>query len=67
MSDVEDININENKLNASSKNNSSFIDSLARYYSEFLSTDFKKGRLPKRKFQIKDSKGRRSGIPLSKV
>ena len=66
MSNVEDINTDEDKLNVSSKNNSSFIDSLARYYSEFLSTDFKKGRLPKRKFQIKDSKGRRSGIPLSK-
>ena len=35
-----------------------FIESLARYYSDFLSTDFKKGRLPKRKFQVKDPKGR---------
>jgi superfamily I DNA and/or RNA helicase len=48
------------------KKGSSFIDSLARYYSDFLATDFKKGRLPKRRFQTMDSKGRRAGIRLEK-
>lgn len=43
-----------------------FVQTLAQYYSDFLATDFKKGRLPKRRFQIRDSKGRRSGIPLDK-
>jgi len=45
---------------------STFIRALSHYYSDFLSTDFKKSRLPKRKFQTKDTKGRRSGIPLEK-
>lgn len=44
----------------------SFIQCLAQYYSDFLSTDFKKGSLPKRRFQMRDRKGRRSGIPLEK-
>lgn len=44
---------------------SSFINSLARYYSDFLATDFKKGRLPKRRFQAMD-KERRVGIRLEK-
>jgi len=46
--------------------NSSFIRVLAQYYSDFLSTDFKKGSLPKRQFQSKDKKGRRAGIPIEK-
>ena len=45
---------------------SSFIESLAKYYSDFLATDFKKGRLPKRRFQTRDTKGRRAGITLEK-
>ena len=32
------------------KEGSSFIQTLARYYSDFLATDFKKERLPKRRF-----------------
>lgn len=44
----------------------SFIRVLAQYYSDFLSTDFKKGRLPKRQFLSKDKKGRRAGIPIEK-
>jgi len=39
-----------------------FTERLARYYSDFLATDFKKGRLPKRRFQTRDRKGRRAGI-----
>ena len=50
----------------SSSNSSSFIESLAKYYSDFLATDFKKGRLPKRRFQTRDAKGRRAGITLEK-
>ena len=48
------------------KTDSSFIQTLARYYSDFLATDFKKERLPKRRFQTRDSKGRRAGIALEK-
>ena len=44
----------------------SFIEQLARYYSEFLATDFKKGFLPKRRFETKDRKGRTSGVALEK-
>ena len=44
----------------------SFIQQLARYYSEFLATDFKKGFLPKRRFETKDKKGRISGVALEK-
>lgn len=43
-----------------------FTERLARYYSDFLATDFKKGRLPKRRFQTRDRKGRRAGISLEK-
>ena len=55
---------NDDQLNI--KGTGGFVGALARYYSEFLATDFKKGRLPKRRFQIKDKKGRRTGIPLEK-
>ena len=44
------------------KDGSSFVEVLAKYYSGFLSTNFKKGSLPKRRFQTRDKKGRRSGI-----
>lgn len=47
-------------------NDAGFVQTLAQYYSDFLATDFKKGRLPKRRFQVKDAKGRRSGIALEK-
>ena len=47
-------------------NEFSFIERLAQYYSDFLSTDFKKGSLPKRRFQTRDKKGRRAGIVLEK-
>ena len=45
---------------------SSFIQKLTQYYSEFLATDFKKGFLPKRRFETKDKKGRTSGVSLEK-
>ena len=48
------------------KEGSSFVEALAKYYSDFLATDFKKGSLPKRRFQTRDKKGRRSGITLEK-
>ena len=62
MDDLE-VEFSDNKY---LKEGSSFINSLARYYSDFLATDFKKGRLPKRRFQTMDSKGRRAGIRLEK-
>ena len=55
FTDVEDV-----------KDGSSFVEALAQYYSDFLVTDFKKGSLPKRRFQTRDKKNRRSGITLEK-
>lgn len=55
-----------NEANLEDYTNSSFIQNLARYYSEFLATDFKKGSTPKRIFVTKDRKGRPSGVALSK-
>ena len=43
-----------------------FVKRLAQYYAEFLSTDFKKQRLPRRRLQNADAKGRLVGIPLRK-
>jgi superfamily I DNA and/or RNA helicase/very-short-patch-repair endonuclease len=43
-----------------------FIKTLAKYYQEFLSSDFKKGRAPKRRFSSTDPKGRRVGIEVDK-
>jgi tetratricopeptide (TPR) repeat protein len=43
-----------------------FCKRLAQYYSEFLSTDFKKQRLPRRRLHNSDAKGRLVGIPLRK-
>ena len=39
---------------------------MAQYYAEFLSTDFKKQRLPRRRLQNSDEQGRLVGIPLHK-
>lgn len=43
-----------------------FFKRLALYYAEFLSTDFKKQRLPRRRIQSSDKQGRLVGIPLRK-
>jgi Tetratricopeptide repeat len=43
-----------------------FFKRLAQYYAEFLSTDFKKQRLPRRRLQNSDVQGRLVGIPLRK-
>jgi very-short-patch-repair endonuclease len=39
-----------------------FVHTLAGYYANFLETDFKKARQPKRKFSLRDSKDNRIGI-----
>ena len=44
---------------------SRFIKKLSGYYCQFLETDFKKGREPKRKFAKKDSSNRKIGIRAS--
>ena len=51
---MDDINNLDNEF--------SFIERLAQYYSDFLSTDFKKGSLPKRRFQTRDKKGSKKKI-----
>jgi GYF domain 2 len=43
-----------------------FFKQLAQYYAEFLSTDFKKQRLPRRRLENVDAQGRLVGIPLRK-
>ena len=43
-----------------------FINTLAKYYQEFLSSDFKKARAPKRRFSSTDPKKRRVGIVVDK-
>src|ERR1700732_1768726 len=43
-----------------------FFKRLAQYYAEFLATDFKKQRLPRRRLETSDAKGRLVGIPLRK-
>jgi hypothetical protein len=43
-----------------------FFKRLAQYYAEFLSTDFKKQRLPRRRLENSDAQGRLVGIPLRK-
>src|SRR5262249_45687927 len=45
---------------------SGFFKRLAQYYCEFLSTDFKRQRLPRRRLESSDAKGRLIGIPLQK-
>lgn len=62
----------ENALQAAQEPNwaakglSGFLRQLAGYYAEFLSTDFKKQRLPKRRLQTSDKNKRLVGIPLRK-
>ena len=50
----------------SGKGLSGFLKRLAQYYAEFLSTDFKKQRLPRRQLQTSDKNKRLIGIPLRK-
>ncbi len=45
---------------------SGFVQTLAGYYCQFLETDFKKSREPKRKFLNRDNLGRKVGIRTSK-
>ena len=45
---------------------SGFFAAVSRYYAQFLDTDFKKSRLPKRRLENKDRKGRRVGTPLKR-
>jgi hypothetical protein len=51
---------------APAKGLTGFFKRLAQYYAEFLSTDFKKQRLPKRRLENSDAQGRLVGIPLRK-
>lgn len=42
------------------------MQTLASYYREFLETDFKKVRLPKRKYSLRDPKNNRVGIRIER-
>jgi very-short-patch-repair endonuclease len=44
--------------------NGGFVKALCSYYSEFLETDFKKERIPKRRSEYKNKIGNPIGIPL---
>ena len=56
----------QNTILASAKSLTGFFRRLAQYYAEFLSTDFKKQRLPRRRLENADAQGRLVGIPLRK-
>ena len=43
-----------------------FLDALCRYYRDFLESDFKRQRLPKRSLTNKDRAGNLTGIPVRK-
>jgi hypothetical protein len=43
-----------------------FLQTLAGYYAQFLETDFKKSREPKRKYANRNSNGSRAGIRVEK-
>ena len=49
-----------------SQNNSSFVKEVAKYFMNFLETDFKKRRIPKRNTIQKTQKGLRVGVDLEK-
>ena len=57
---------NTQTVTASPSGLTGFFKRLAQYYAEFLSTDFKKQRLPRRRLQNADAQGRLVGIPLRK-
>lgn len=56
----------QNTTPAPIKSLTGFFRQLAQYYAEFLSTDFKKQRLPRRRLENADAQGRLIGIPLRK-
>ena len=43
-----------------------FLKELARYYTAFLETDFRKHRIPKRSIKLRNPKGYRTGINIRK-
>ena len=55
-----------NSKDTTKKGLAGFCKRLAQYYAEFLSTDFKKQRLPRRRLQNSDPQGHLVGIPLRK-
>jgi hypothetical protein len=56
----------QNTASKPAKGLTGFFKRLAQYYAEFLSTDFKKQRLPRRRLENVDALGRLVGIPLRK-
>lgn len=57
---------NDNANSGVQKGLAGFFKRLAQYYAEFISTDFKKQRLPRRRLENSDAQGRLIGIPLRK-
>jgi hypothetical protein len=43
-----------------------FATKISRYFLDFLETDFKKQRIPRRRIQLKNEAGFRTGMPLRK-
>ena len=54
----------KHKDHTESNTNGGFVKALCSYYAEFLETDFKKERLPKRRSEYKNKIGNLIGIPL---
>lgn len=48
------------------RENSDFVKSIAKYYMDFLETDFHKRKTPKRKIEITNSRGFKTSIDLVK-
>ena len=59
-------NKSDGQNNTDDETLSRFVKKLSGYYCQFLETDFKKGREPKRKFANKNSANRKIGIRASK-
>ena len=53
-------------LNEIVDSNGVFLKDLARYYMDFLETDFHKRRVPKRSIKTRNTKGHLTGINLRK-
>ncbi|MCS5596724.1 MAG: AAA domain-containing protein [Alphaproteobacteria bacterium] len=56
------LNLNPSQLDG----NSAFLEDLARYYMDFLETDFHKRSAPKRSVKLRDGKGQLTGVNLRK-
>jgi very-short-patch-repair endonuclease len=60
----EGMETKQQKNNTEPNADKGFVKALCSYYAEFLETDFKKERLPKRRSEYKNKLGNLIGVPL---